>query len=67
MKRRAIYAAYAFCRLCDDATDDVTDPGEKLRLVAEHRALLARACAGQPQGPVYAALEDAVKTLQHPH
>ena len=49
-KRRAIYAAYAFCRLCDDAVDDVTDVDEKLRLLAEQREGLARTYAGAPEG-----------------
>ena len=44
-KRRAIYAAYAFCHLCDDAVDDVTDVDEKLRLLAEQREGLARSLA----------------------
>ena len=28
-KRRAIYAAYAFCRYCDDAVDEVASPEAK--------------------------------------
>ena len=66
MKRRAIYAVYAFCRLCDDATDDLIEVEEKLRLVAEQRALLASACAGRPQGQVYVALEDTLNTYNIP-
>ena len=66
MKRRAIYAVYAFCRLCDDATDDLIEVEEKLRLVAEQRALLASACAGRPQGQVYVALEDTINTYSLP-
>ncbi len=65
-KRRAIYAAYAFCRLCDDATDDYTEVEEKLRLVAEQRALLAGAGAGRPEGQVYVALQDAIDTYGIP-
>ena len=66
MKRRAIYAIYAFCRLCDDATDDFIEVEEKMRLVAEQRALLARACAGEPEGQVYVALEDTINTYSLP-
>ena len=66
MKRRAIYAVYAFCRLCDDATDDFIEVEEKMRLVAEQRALLARACAGEPEGQVYVALEDTINTYSLP-
>ena len=65
-KRRAIYAVYAFCRLCDDATDDFIEDDEKLRLVAEQRDLLASARSGDPRGQVYVALEDAVQTYKIP-
>ncbi len=65
-KRRAIYAAYAFCRLCDDATDDDIAAAEKLRLVAEQRSLLAGLSAGRPDGQVYVALQDAIDTYGIP-
>ena len=66
VKRRAIYAVYAFCRLCDDATDDFIDADEKLRLVKEQRDLLEGACSGDPQGQVYLALEDAINSFKIP-
>ena len=66
VKRRAIYATYAFCRLCDDATDDTTDPDVKLRLVAEQREALERTCAGRPEGQVYVALLDTISTYRIP-
>ena len=65
-KRRAIYAVYAFCRLCDDATDDFTDAEEKLRLVAEQREGLAKTYAGAPEGQVFLAMEDAISTYHIP-
>ena len=65
-KRRAIYAAYAFCRLCDDATDDFTDAEEKQRLVAEQREGLAKTYAGAPEGQVFLAMEDAINTYHIP-
>ena len=65
-KRKAIYAAYAFCRLCDDATDDVTDAEEKSRRVAEQRGGLARTYAGAPDGKVFVALQDAINTYNIP-
>jgi phytoene synthase len=39
-KRRAIYAAYAFCRLCDDIADEDLPNGEKERRFAHARQLL---------------------------
>ena len=40
-KRRAIYAAYAICRLWDDIADDDTPLSEKRRMFAETRRTLA--------------------------
>ncbi len=65
-KRRAIYAAYAFCRLCDDAVDDVTDVDEKLRLLAEQREGLARTYAGAPEGQVFVAMQDVISAYNIP-
>ena len=42
-KRRAIYAAYAICRLWDDIADDDTPLSEKRRMFAETRRTLASA------------------------
>ncbi len=58
-KRQAIYATYAFCRLCDDIVDD-----PDRRETAEHdlaglRAQLRVAYEGKPTGPVWVALGDA--------
>ena len=65
-KRRAIYAAYAFCRLCDDDVDDVTDVDEKLRLLAEQREGLARTYVGAPEGRVFVALQDVISAYNIP-
>ena len=65
-KRRAIYATYAFCRLCDDATDEATDPDVKLHLVEQQREALERTCAGRPEGQVYVALHDTMTTYGIP-
>ena len=65
-KRKAIYAAYAFCRLCDDAVDEVTDVDEKLRLLAEQREGLASTYAGAPEGRVFVALQDVISAYNIP-
>jgi phytoene synthase len=60
VKRRAVYAAYAFCRVADDIADE---PGENVlgRLDDWQREL--DACyAGHPTHPITIALADA---LQH--
>jgi phytoene synthase len=60
VKRRAVYAAYAYCRFADDIADD---PGERIaeRLDAWQEEL-ERCYAGAPEHPVTVALADA---LQH--
>ncbi len=59
-KRQAIFAAYAFCRLCDDIADEPLPLNEKRRKLHEVDAALERASDGNPDGPVYSALAHAV-------
>lgn len=64
VKRRAVYAAYAYCRVADDIADD---PGENVlaRLDAWQREL--DACyAGHPTHPVTIALADALNHFAIP-
>ena len=65
-KRRAIYAAYAFARLCDDIADGDGSIPEKVAQLAQVRHALADAYAGRPQGPVFVALLDVARTYQIP-
>lgn len=75
-RRRAIYAAYAFCRLCDDIADGDTLIEEKRRRFAETRALLADSFAPSVPGgdgiPLdslpheFIALRDATATFGIP-
>ena len=58
-QRNAIYAAYAFCRLCDDIADEEMPLEEKRRRFAETRGMLEESGAGDARGPVFAALDDA--------
>ncbi len=64
-KRRAIYAAYAFCRLCDDIADGDLPPDEKRRLLDEMRSRLAPG-SGADAHPVFMALRDAVDSYGIP-
>ncbi len=59
-KRRAIYAAYAFCRLCDDIADGDLPEGEKRRLLREARDKLAPDSV-PAYDPVFTALHDTVR------
>ena len=65
-KRRAIYAAYAFCRACDDIADDDLPLDVKHGLLAETRARLADSWTGEPADRVFSALKDASLTFEIP-
>ena len=59
-KRRAVYAAYGFCRWADDIADE---PGERVReRLDEWQVELENCYAGHPNHPITIALADA---LQH--
>ncbi len=59
-KRKAIYAAYAFCRHCDDIADEPLPYHEKQRLFGQTRQMLADMERGRTNGnPVFAALQDS--------
>ena len=66
-QRRAIYAAYAFARECDDVVDAGLPVEEASARLAAQRELLDRCLAGSPQGPVFLALADAVRRYGIPH
>ena len=65
-QRRAIYAAYAFCRVCDDIADGPSPLDEKQRLLADTRELLRQSQNGSVADPVFTALGDAVATFGIP-
>ena len=58
-KRRAIYAAYAFCRLCDDISDEDMSREERLKGFTGVRESLAQARQDRCEEPVFAALGDS--------
>src|SRR3989304_1117978 len=66
-QRRAIYAAYAFARECDDIVDAGLPAEEASARLAARRELLDRCLEGSPQGPVFLALADAVRRYGIPH
>ena len=64
-KRRAIYAAYAFCRLCDDIADGDLPLDEKRRLLEETRGRLT--WGGDVEShPVFSALRDTIDSYDIP-
>ncbi|HEY6138455.1 MAG TPA: phytoene/squalene synthase family protein [Thermoanaerobaculia bacterium] len=61
-KRRAVYAAYAFCRWADDIADEDVECDGRAAALDAWETELTRCYAGQPTHPITVALADA---LQH--
>ena len=66
-QRRAIYAAYAFARECDDIVDAGLPTEEASLRLAAYRESLDRCLQGRPQGEVLVALRDAIERYRIPH
>jgi phytoene synthase len=60
-RRDAIYAAYAFCRECDDIVDEPARRPHGAEELAAMRARLAAAYDGQAEGPLWVAMADAAR------
>ena len=65
-QRRAIYVAYAFCRGCDDYSDDDIELDRKVELLEDYRRQLRECFQGNPSGPVFTALAEVVGRYQIP-
>ena len=66
-QRRAIYAAYAFARRCDDIADDDGLPrAEAGARLKEYRRALERCLCGRTDGPTFAALKHAIDRYSIP-
>ena len=65
-KRQAIYAAYAYCRLCDDIADEEQPIDDKRRQFVETRALLDQFPQQQTHDPIFVALQDAITKYEIP-
>jgi len=59
-RRRALYAAYAFCRAADELVDGPGGAGDAASGLARWRAELDAVYAGRPRHPIGVALADAV-------
>lgn len=67
VKRRAVYAAYAFCRVADDIADeDTASPESRLEGLDAWQRELDAAYAGTPTQPITIALTEALKTFDIP-
>ena len=65
-KRKAIYAAYAFCRLSDDYSDEEIPVDEKAALLSGLHDLVDKAFSGTPDSEVFVALMDASERYSIP-
>ena len=65
-KRRAIYAAYAFCRHCDDAVDRSAALEGKVEALRSLSAQLDNAYKNKPEGAVFVALSHSAQTYAIP-
>lgn len=65
-KRKAIYAAYSFCRQCDDSVDEAASPEAKLSALTDLQVNLALAYEGRPATPVFLALADTADRYDIP-
>ena len=65
-KRKAIYAAYAFCRHCDDSVDEAASREDKLSALAELQDSLDRAFHERAPSPMFLALADAADRYSIP-
>ena len=63
-KRRAVYAAYAFCRWADDIADE--PHGDVAKNLDEWQNALDRCYAGKPEHPITIALTDALRHFPIP-
>ncbi len=65
-RRRAIYATYAFCRLCDDIADGTASSDEKRQEFDRVRQALAQGDDGATADPVFTALRHATTAFDIP-
>jgi 15-cis-phytoene synthase len=65
-KRRAVYAAYAFCRWADDIVDDSDQRDASREQLDEWQRELDRCYDGKPSHPITIALTDALQHFQIP-
>lgn len=67
VKRRAVYAAYAFCRWADDIADEAAGKVTNvLTHLEEWQTELERCYAGRPSHPITLALADALQRFAIP-
>ncbi len=65
-KRKAIYAAYAFCRVADDIADDEDIDADRAAGLTALRETLLGSYEGKAEGALFTALSDAARRYSVP-
>ena len=65
-KRKAIYAAYAFCRHCDDSVDEAASHDDKLNALAQLQQSIEQTYRGSPPTTAFLALADTADRYDIP-
>ncbi len=66
-QRRSIYATYAFCRLCDDYSDEEDTVEGKATRLAEFRKRFDAAVTDKPKDELFTALRNSIDVHHIPH
>jgi len=64
--RAHVFNIYAYCRVCDDLSDETGDPELSLRLLEWWRRELSECYAGRPNHPVFVALKPTIDQFDLP-
>lgn len=64
--RRHVFNIYAYCRVCDDLSDETGDPRLSLELLEWWREQLHECVAGRPAHPVFVALKPTIDQFDLP-
>ena len=65
-KRLAIYATYAFCRICDDIVDSPGTPSNKIEKLKELQSTVENLNHLKDPSPIFIALNDAISKFNIP-
>ncbi len=66
LKRRAVWAVYAFCRTADDIVDRDSPPADKLAAIESWEDQLVASYDGRTGDPIFVAFADAAQRFRIP-
>lgn len=64
--RKHVFNIYAYCRVCDDLSDETGDPALSLKLLEWWRDELHACFSGKPNHPVFVALKPTIDQFELP-